>query len=96
MEKKISAIGQCVSQGYQGTCARKIIEARDGQWGMLCGCSYAEPWLRERAPCCRCLPIRDEDLDKPFYVNDLPGDLMISHDVPSTVPSDAYRFPDPR
>jgi LmbE family N-acetylglucosaminyl deacetylase len=93
VEKKIQAIDQCVSQGYQGTAARKIIEARDGRWGMLCGCSYAEPWVRERAPRSSFLPVYADDLDREFHANDLPGDLMIARDIPSAVPENAHHLP---
>ena len=95
VEKKIHAIDQLVSQGYHGTAARKIIEARDGRWGMLAGCSYAEPWMRDRAPRSAFLPVREEDLDKSFTPNDLPGDLMICRDLSSATPPEAYDFPGP-
>ena len=95
VEKKIHAMDQCVSQGYHETCARKIMEAIYGRWGMLAECSYAEPWMREQPTRYSSLPVRDEDLDKAYYANDLPGDLMISRDITSAVPDDAYDFPGP-
>ena len=64
---------QCVSQGYHKSAARKIMEARDGRWGMLAGCSYAEPWMSDKPPRHSSLPVRDKDLDRTFYANDLPG-----------------------
>ena len=82
VKKKIQCIDLLVSQGYQGSCARKIIEAREGRWGMLCGCSYAEPWIRDKAVRYNALPIRPGDLDKKYTPNDVPGDLMICRDVP--------------
>ena len=56
IKKKLAAINLIKSQGYDGKCARKIIEARDGRWGMLAGCSYAEPFLRARAQTYEHLP----------------------------------------
>ena len=52
VEKKIRAIDQPVSQGAQRPAARKIVEARDGRWGMLAGCSYKI--LYERLKPIRC------------------------------------------
>ena len=82
VEKKIRAIDQLVTQGYQGAAARKIVEAREGRWGMLAGCAYAEPWMRDRAARYPCLPVRSEDLDKGYTPNDLPGDLLLCHGIP--------------
>jgi LmbE family N-acetylglucosaminyl deacetylase len=82
IEKKCHAIDLLVSQGYQGQAARKILEAREGRWGMLCGCSYAEPWMRDRAPRYASLPVRPQDLDKSYTPNDLPGDLLLCKDIP--------------
>jgi len=56
IKKKLEAINLIKSQGYDGKCAEKIIEARDGRWGMLAGCSYAEPFLRARAQTYEHLP----------------------------------------
>ena len=93
--KKIHAIDQLISQGYQGSCARKLVEAREGRWGMLCGCSYAEPWMHERAPRYDHLPVRPSDLAKGYTPNDLPGDGILCPDVPLEVPEEGYRFPPP-
>ena len=93
--KKIHAMDQCVSQGYHKTAARKIMEARDGRWGMLAGCSYAEPWMRDMQPRYSSLPVRDRDLDKAFHANDLASDQTVCQDIPSAVPDDAYDFPGP-
>ena len=62
---------------------------------MLAGCSYAEPWMSDKPPRYNSLPVRNEDLDKAFVANDLPGDLMIARDIKSAVPDDAYDFPGP-
>jgi LmbE family N-acetylglucosaminyl deacetylase len=95
VEKKIHAIEMLVSQGYQGSCARKILEAREGRWGSLCGCSYAEPWVRDRAVRYSHLPVRPEDLDKKYVPNDLPGDLMICKDIPARAGVEMVPFPLP-
>ena len=92
---KVKAIDQCVSQAYHGSCCRKLIESRDGRWGMLCGCSYAEPWMRDRAPRHSLLPVRAEDLDEQFRPGGIPGDLITAHAVPSAIPPEAYDFPGP-
>ena len=72
---------------------RKVVEARDGRWGMLCGCSYAEPWMRDRAVRYTHLPVRREDLRKQYVPNDLPGDQILCLDVPEAIPNVAYDFP---
>lgn len=86
IEKKCNAIDLLVSQGYQGQAARKILESREGRWGMLCGCSYAEPWMWDKAPRYGMLPVRPGDLDKRYTPNDLPGDLMLCRDIPVHTP----------
>ena len=58
IDKKIQAMNQCVSQGYHGSSARKIAEARDGRWG----CSVAA-----RMPNHGCA-IRHRDFDRYPYV----------------------------
>jgi len=95
VQKKVHVIELLVSQGYQGACARKIVEAREGRWGSLCGCSYAEPWVRDRAVRYAHLPVRPEDLDKKYVPNDLPGDLMICKDIPPRTDIPAVPFPLP-
>ncbi len=91
--KKLHAIDQLVSQGYQGRCARKIVEAREGRWGMLCGCSYAEPWIRDRAPRYAHLPVRHVDLVKQYVPNDVPGLDMVCPGIATEIPEDGFRFP---
>ena len=49
----------------------------------------------DRAPRYAYLPVRREDLDKPYTPNDLPGDLLICRDLPSATPPEAYEFPGP-
>ena len=56
--RKVQAMDQIISQRYEGQAARKIVESREGRWGMLAGVSYAESFLRSardiRIPACRC------------------------------------------
>ena len=88
IEKKIRAMDCLISQGYQGHAARKIVESREGRWGMLAGCSYAEPWMRDRAARYQCLPVRPEDLEKGYTPNDLPGETLLCQKIPMTAPPD--------
>lgn len=95
IDKKVQVIDLLVSQGYQGSCSRKLVEAREGRWGMLCGSSYAEPWMRERAIRYTRLPVRPEDLGKKYCPNDLPGDQVLCKDVPVEIPPESFDFPGP-
>lgn len=93
VDKKVQAIDMLVSQGYQGSAARKIVEAREGRWGMLCGCSYAEPWVRDRAVRYKHLPVRPEDLESEYVPNDIPGDLLLCKDIPERRPQKLPTYP---
>ncbi|MAE62498.1 MAG: hypothetical protein CMJ49_14210 [Planctomycetaceae bacterium] len=93
VDKKVEALDVLVSQGYEGSMGRKLVAAREGRWGMICGCSYAEPWMRDRAVRYAHLPVRPEDLTKKYVPNDLPGDQMLCHQLPQKTPPDAYDFP---
>jgi 4-oxalomesaconate hydratase len=95
VEKKVQVIDMLLSQGYQGACARKIVEAREGRWGSLCGCSYAEPWIRDRAVRYSHLPVRPEDLEKKYIPNDLPGDLLLCKDIPERLSDQSLEYPLP-
>ena len=95
IHKKVQAIDQVVSQGYQGACARKIVEARDGRWGMIAGCSYAEPFLRPSGITYDYLPMPERVLNTPYVPNNLPGNQLIAHTVPSaTPPGRARQYPE--
>lgn len=89
--RKVQAMDQIVSQGYHGATARKIVEAREGRWGMLSGVSYAEPFLRGGRTY-RALPMPDGWDERGFVPNDLPGDQVIATAVPLAVPEDAFRL----
>jgi hypothetical protein len=92
IERKVRAMDQIVSQAYHGATARKIVEAREGRWGMLSGVSYAEAFVRGGRTY-RALPMPDGWAERSFVPNDLPGDKVIAVDVPLAVPEDAFRLP---
>jgi LmbE family N-acetylglucosaminyl deacetylase len=89
--RKVQAVDQLVSQRCYGSAARKVIESRDGRWGMLAGVSYAEPLLRAHGHTYNALPVMDSVLDKQFVPNNLPGDLVIAHEVPLATPKEALQ-----
>ena len=91
--RKVQAMDQIVSQGYHGATARKIVEAREGRWGMLAGVSYAEPFIRGGRTY-RALPMPEGWESRGFVPNDLPGDRVIAVEVPLAVPEDAFRLPE--
>jgi LmbE family N-acetylglucosaminyl deacetylase len=95
VERKIQAMDQIVSQGYHGTLARKVVESREGRWGMLSGVSYAEPFLRGGRTY-SALPMPEGWATRGFVPNDLPGDQVIATLVPSATPDDAFRLPEDR
>ena len=47
--RKVQAFDQYVSQGYEGSMARKAAEARDGRFGMMANTSYAEAFMYSRS-----------------------------------------------
>ena len=92
IEKKVHAIDQLVSQGYQEDCARWIVEARDGRWGMIAGCAYAEPFLRPQGITYGELPMPDRVRDKQYVPTDMPRQRTSAHQIPSATPPEAYRL----
>jgi LmbE family N-acetylglucosaminyl deacetylase len=92
IDRKVRAMDQIVSQAYHGAAARKIVESREGRWGMLSGVSYAEPFVRGGRTY-SALPMPEGWRERVFVPNDLPGDRVIAVDVPSAVPEDAFRLP---
>lgn len=89
IHRKVQAVDQIVSQRLYGSVARKVIEARDGRWGMLAGCSYAEPFLRVGGRTYSSLPMPESVINKQFIPNNLPGDLLIAHETPLATPAEA-------
>jgi LmbE family N-acetylglucosaminyl deacetylase len=92
IDRKVRAIDQMVSQAYHGAVARKIVEARDGRWGMIAGCSYAEPWLRGGRTYDE-LPMTPRVLGEVYHPTSLPGEAIVASAVPLVVPDDAFTLP---
>ncbi len=92
IERKVQAFDQYVSQGYEGPFARKVVEARDGRHGMHAEASYAEPFLLSRSVTHNALPVSPRVLDSAYVANNLPGDRLLAHSVPSATPPEAYRL----
>ena len=92
IDRKVRAFDQYVSQGYEGQFARKVIEARDGRHGMHANTSYAEPFLLSRGTTYPSLPLPLNVLTREYVANDLPGNQLIAHSVPSATPPEAYRM----
>ena len=90
IDKKIHAIDQLVSQGYHGETARWVVEARDGRWGMLAGCAYAEPFLRPMAITYDTLPMPPRVVSKEYEPTVLHSGRTTAHNVPSATPPAAY------
>ena len=90
--RKVQAFDQYVSQGYEGQFARKVMEARDGRHGMHANTSYAEPFMLSRGTTYPSLPLPESVLNREYVPNDLPGDQLIAHRVPSATPPEAYRL----
>lgn len=92
IEKKVQAIDQLVSQGYQGKFARRVVEARDGRWGMIAGTAYAEPFVRPTGLIYNSLPLPSsaiKDAHKPTI--DHSGKTSV-HKIPSATPKAAYKL----
>ena len=92
IDKKVQAMDQLVSQGYEGETARWIAEARDGRWGMIAGCAYAEPFLRPQAITYDSLPMPPRVVGKQYRATVLHTDRGTARNTPSATPPDAYRL----
>ena len=92
IEKKVHAIDQLVSQGYHGETARWIIEARDGRWGQIAGCAYAEPFLRPRGIRYNILPMPETVVGEKWQPTKLHHNRTTAHKIPSGTPENAYRL----
>ena len=90
IHKKVKAIDQLVSQGYEGETARWIVEARDGRWGMNAGCAYAEPFLRPTAIRYDSLPMPPSVLGTEHEPTVLHTGRGTARNVPSATPPEAY------
>jgi len=89
--RKVQAFDQYVSQGYEGSMARKAAEARDGRFGMMANTSYAEAFMYSRSTTFQSLPLPHDVLDREYVPNDLPGDQITAWQTPSATPPEAYR-----
>ena len=92
IDKKVHAMDQLVSQGYHEGCARWITEARDGRWGMIANCAYAEPFLRPTGITYDSLPMPDRVLHKKYVPTEMPQLRTSAHRIPSATPPAAYRL----
>lgn len=57
VEKKIRAMDQFVSQGYEGDYARKCVAGHNGHWGSIAGVTFAEAFMRSHAEIHPYLPL---------------------------------------
>ena len=92
IHKKVQAMDQLASQGYEGDTARWIAEARDGRWGMIAGCAYAEPFLRPTAITYDSLPMPPRVLGKEYEPTVLHSLRGTARNTPSATPPEAYRL----
>ena len=92
IHKKVQAMDQLVSQGYHGETARSKVEARDGRWGMIAQCAYAEPFLRPTGITYDSLPMPDRVLGKEYVPTIMSSGRTTALGVPSATPPEAYRL----
>ena len=92
IEKKVQAIDQLASQGYEKETARWIVEARDGRWGMIAGCAYAEPFLRPMAITYDSLPMPPRVMEQEYQATELHKGRGTARNVPYATPPEAYRL----
>jgi LmbE family N-acetylglucosaminyl deacetylase len=90
IDKKVRALDQLVSQGYHGETARWIVEARDGRWGMVALCAYAEPFLRPTGITYDSLPMPPRVVGKEYEPTVLHAGRTSAYRVPSATPPEAY------
>ena len=58
-EKKVRAMDQFISQGYEADFARKFVEARNGAEGRVAGVAFAEGYCRNGNVTCGLLPLNE-------------------------------------
>ena len=92
IHKKVQAMDQLVSQSYHGETARWIAEARDGRWGMIAQCAYAEPFLRPNGLTYDSLPMPEGVLGKEYEPTGSHTSRTTASTVPSATPPEAYRL----
>ena len=86
------AMDQLTSQGYEGETARWIAEARDGRWGMIAGCAYAEPFLRPHATTYDSLPMPSRVVGKEYEPTVLHSGRGSARNTASATPPEAYKL----
>ena len=92
IHKKVQAMDQLTSQGYEGETARWIAEARDGRWGMIAGCAYAEPFLRPHATTYDSLPMPSRVVGKEYEPTVLHSGRGSARNTASATPPEAYKL----
>ena len=81
IERKVLACDCLSVQGRDAAFTRKWIEAQDGRWGILAGCSYAEPFIRGGRTYAE-LPMPEQEFTKKFKPSALYGQLLSASKVP--------------
>ena len=94
LARKVQAIDQIVTQGYQGQRARKVLESRDGWRGTVAGVSYAECFVRSAGVVYSSLPMPESVLGRRIVASGLAADAMMAHEVPLATPDDAFELPE--
>ena len=92
IDKKVQAMDQLVSQAYHGETSRGIAEARDGRWGMIAECAYAEPFLRPSGITYDSLPMPERVIGKEYEPTIKRAGRTTAHKIPSATPPEAYRL----
>ena len=69
-----------------GQHTRKVVESREGRWGLIADCSYAEPFLSRSFHTYSSLPLPESAWNKEFGPNILPANLIVAHEVPLASP----------
>ncbi|MGJ6981509.1 PIG-L deacetylase family protein [Aestuariimicrobium soli] len=59
VDRKLAAMDQFVSQGYDGLFARKLLESHNGEFGRCAGVNFAEAFVRYRNETHRLLPVTE-------------------------------------
>ena len=68
------------------------VEARDGRWGMIAGCAYAEPFLRPAAITYDSLPMPPRVMEQEYQATELHKGRGTARNVPYATPPEAYRL----
>ncbi|NQU42211.1 PIG-L family deacetylase [bacterium] len=64
VSKKVRAMDQFVSQGYEGEYCRKTVMGHNGHWGSLAGVSFAEAYTRDRKEIHSLFPLTEHQKKK--------------------------------